>query len=89
MANNCEYYSNKEIDMPLAEILPGERCLVVRIALQDAKLRKHLEDLGIITGAALTALSYSDGNVIVRVCDSRIALNGDVARSIIVSKRSA
>lgn len=59
--------------------------LVIRIAAEP-KLRKHLENLGIMTGAELTPLSFSDGNMIVRVHDSRLAIDRDLAQSIIVSK---
>ena len=73
--------------MPLAFAAPGETMLVIRVTSPDVKLRKHLEDIGIVSGAELTPLSYSDGNMIVRVHDSRIALNSDVAKNIIVGKR--
>lgn len=75
--------------MPLALAAPGETMLVIRVTSTDVKLRKHLEDIGIVSGAELTPLSYSDGNMIVRVHDSRIALNSDVAKNIIVGKRPA
>lgn len=74
--------------MPLAQAVAGEPMLVVRVAA-DVKTRRHLENLGIMTGAELTALSYSEGNMIVRVHDSRIAINSEVAQNIIVTKRPA
>lgn len=73
--------------MPLAQAQTGEAMLVVRIAA-DQKTRKHLQNLGIISGAELTPLSFADGNMIVRVRDSRIALDRDLAQSILVRKRS-
>ena len=73
--------------MPLAQAPKGETMLVIRVASSDVKLRKHLENLGIMTGAELTPLSDADGNMIVRVHDSRIAINSDVAQNIIVSRR--
>ena len=74
--------------MSLSQAEVGKSMLVVRVSV-DAKLRKHLESLGIMTGAELTPLSYSDGNMIVRIHDSRIAINSDVANNISVIKRSA
>ncbi|MDE6294173.1 MAG: ferrous iron transport protein A [Clostridiales bacterium] len=72
--------------MPLNQAQAGETMLVIRVAA-DPKLRKHLENLGIMTGAELTPLSYSDGNMIVRVHDSRIAINKEMAQNIIVGRR--
>ncbi len=72
--------------MPLGQAPQGETMLVVRVAA-DAKTRRHLENLGIMSGAELTPLSFADGNMIVRVRDSRIAINSDVANNILVRKR--
>lgn len=72
--------------MPLLLAREGETMLVIRVAAEP-KTRKHLENLGIMTGALLTPLSCSDGNMIVRVHDSRIALNKELAQSIIVGRR--
>ncbi|MCH5155090.1 MAG: ferrous iron transport protein A [Clostridiales bacterium] len=72
--------------MPLIEAREGETMLVIRVAAEP-KVRKHLENLGIMTGALLTPLSHSDGNMIVRVHDSRIAINRELAQSIHVGRR--
>ena len=74
--------------MSLIQAPQGESMTVVRVAA-DEKTRKHLQKLGIISGAELTPLSFSDGNMIVRVRDSRIAVNRDVAENIIVRKSFA
>lgn len=63
----------------------GESMLVIRIATDD-KTRRHLENLGIMSGAEVTSLSRNDGNTIVRVRDSRIALNKEIANGILVRK---
>lgn len=71
--------------MPLAQAPQGESMSVIRV-IGDFKTRRHLENLGIMSGAELTKLSVSDGNMIVRVRDSRIALNRDMAENILVRK---
>ena len=71
--------------MSLIQAPQGESITVVRIAA-DEKRRKHLQDLGIVSGAQLTPLSFSDGSMIVCVRDSRIAVNRDIAENIIVRK---
>lgn len=73
--------------MPLAQAPQGEKLLVIRVASADVKLRKHLENLGIRAGAELTPLALSEGNMILRVHDSRIAIDREVAQNIIVTKR--
>lgn len=72
--------------MPLNQAKPGESMLVIRIAAEP-KLRKHLENLGIVTGAELMPLALSDGNMIVRVYDSRVAIDRNLAKNIIVNRR--
>ncbi len=71
--------------MSLIQAPQGESITVVRVAA-DEKTRKHLQDLGIVSGAQLTPLSFSDGSMIVRVRDSRITVNRDIAENIIVRK---
>ena len=77
--------------MSLIQAPQGESITVVRVAA-DEKTRKHLQDLGIMSGAQLTPLSFSDGSMIVRVRDSRIGAdeiiypNRDIAENIIVRK---
>ncbi len=74
--------------MSLFQAPQGESITVVRVEA-DAKTRRHLENLGIMSGAQLTPLSLSDGNMIVRVHDARIAVNREVAENIIVRKSFA
>ena len=48
-------------------------------------LRKHLETLGILPGEKITPLNSRAGDLIVRVRDSRLALNRGLASKILVS----
>ncbi len=63
----------------------GESMLVIRVAA-DGKTRRHLENLGIMSGAEVMPVARNDGNTIVRVHDSRIALNRETANGILVRK---
>ncbi len=72
--------------MPLARAILGQSMLVIRVKSTDVKLRRHLENLGIMSGAELTPLSFADGNMIIKVHDSRIAIDRDVAENIMVTK---
>lgn len=68
--------------MPLPIAPVGEELTVKKILLGERE-RRHFESLGIAVGAQLWLLS-SEGAVIVRVKDGRLALNRDVAMKIIV-----
>ncbi len=68
--------------MPLPIAPVGEELTVKKILLGERE-RRHFESLGIAVGAQLQLLS-SEGAVIVRVKDGRLALNRDVAMKIIV-----
>lgn len=69
--------------MPLALAKQGDVLRVVKVS-GDNGVCRHLENLGITSGAEITLLSFDKGNMIVRVRDSRLALDRNVARSIIV-----
>lgn len=71
--------------MPLA-IAPTDTALrVLRIAA-DAKSKKHLETLGILLGGEICLVNCRDGDLLVRVKESRLALNRDLAMKIFVQE---
>ena len=69
--------------MPLNVALPGEENVIRKIG-GSPEVKKHLEDLGFVVGGTVTLLSVFNGNVIVGVKASRIALDADMARRIMV-----
>lgn len=71
--------------MPLGVAPIGKSLLVVRIAADD-KTKRHLENLGILSGAMLKVLSESNGNVILEVKDGRLAINTGTAMQIMVKE---
>lgn len=48
------------------------------------EVKKHLENLGFNVGGEVSIVSMLDGNVIVKVKESRIALSDELARKIMV-----
>ena len=52
--------------------------------LVEMKTRRFLANLGFVAGAEVVVLSKIGGNVIVNVKDSRVAVNEDMARHIMV-----
>jgi len=47
-------------------------------------VKKHLEELGFVAGDTVTIVSSLNGNVIVKVKESRVAISEEMARKIMV-----
>jgi ferrous iron transport protein A len=71
------------IMMPLTLAGVGEVNTIRRIGGNE-ETRRFLENLGFVAGSEITVLSAIEGNVIVNIKDSRIAINKDMARHIMV-----
>ena len=69
--------------MPLTFAEPGERNIVKRVGGND-EVRKHLADLGFVVGSEVAVVSSINGNVIVNVKESRVAISEEMARRIMV-----
>ena len=61
----------------------GETNIISRIGGNEGT-RRFLANLGFVAGAEVVVLSKIGGNVIVNVKDSRVAVNEDMARHIMV-----
>ncbi len=69
--------------MPLALANIGEENTVKKISgNQDVK--QHLENLGFVVGGNVTVITALNGNVIVKVKESRVAISEEMARKIMV-----
>ena len=69
--------------MPLNLAEKGSPQIIKRIG-GSPEIKKHLEDLGFNVGGEVTVVNALGGNLIIKVKDSRIALNADLARKIMV-----
>lgn len=69
--------------MPLTIAAIGETNTILRVKGND-ETKRFLENLGFVAGAEVTVLSGIGGNVIVNVKDSRVAINADMARHIMI-----
>ena len=69
--------------MPLTMLNIGETGKIKRIGGNE-ETRRFLANLGFVQGAEVTVLSAIGGNVIVNIKDSRVAINKDMARHIMV-----
>ena len=69
--------------IPLALAQAGEKQKIQKISGND-KVRQHLLELGLVTGAVVTIVSSENDNVILAVGESRVAVGADLARRIMV-----
>lgn len=69
--------------IPLTYATPGEESIVRKVG-GNPDVKRHLENLGITPGGSVTLISVLDGNVIVKVKESRIALNEEMARKVMI-----
>ncbi len=69
--------------MPLNLAPPGEENIIRKIG-GNPEIKRHLEDLGFVVGGTVSLISVLNGNVIVKVKDSRVAIDGELAHRIMV-----
>ena len=69
--------------MPLSMVKPGETNTIKKVGGKE-ETRKFLENLGFETGGEVTVVSEIEGNLIVNVKDSRVAIGKDMANRIMV-----
>ncbi len=69
--------------LPLCLADPGEELMIKKVG-GSAEIKKHLEDLGFTVGGSVTVVNKLGENVIVKIKDSRLAINEDMARKIMV-----
>ena len=69
--------------MPLTMATMGEVNKIVKVGGNE-ETRRFLENLGFVAGTEITVVSSIGGSLIVNVKDSRIAVNEDMARHIVI-----
>lgn len=69
--------------MPLSMMEAGEPNVIKKVGGKE-ETRRFLENLGFVVGGTVTVISETDGNMIVNVKDSRVAIGKDMANKIIV-----
>lgn len=69
--------------MPLTFVKEGEPASIKKVGGKE-EIRQFLENLGFVTGAAVTVISTVGGNLIVNIKDSRVAIGKEMASRIMV-----
>ena len=70
--------------MPLTMAPVGQAGEIQRVGGND-ETKRFLANLGFVVGSEVTVISAIGGNVIVNIKDSRVAINQDMARHIMVA----
>ena len=69
--------------MPLMLANVDEEYTIKKIG-GSPEVKKHLENLGFVVGGTITVVSSINGNQIVKVKESRVAINDERARRIMI-----
>ncbi len=69
--------------MPITMANAGDRVIIQEITGSD-EIRQHLAELGFVVDSDVTVVSEIDGNLILQVKDSRIAIGKSMANRILV-----
>lgn len=71
--------------MPLSMFCSGESGMIHRISGRD-DTKRFLKNLGFVEGNSVTVINRVEGNMIVSVKDSRIAIGKNMANKIMVER---
>lgn len=69
--------------MPLIFASIGEDNRIKRIS-GNPEIKKHLENLGFVTGGNIKVIASTAGNIIVNVKEARIAISKEMAQKIMI-----
>lgn len=81
--NTPEQKGKKLMSMPLSMVKAGEANVIRKVGGKE-ETKRFLENLGFVAGGEVTVISEIQGNLIVNVKDSRVAIGRDMANKIIV-----
>lgn len=69
--------------MPLTLASVGTESIIRKIG-GSPEVKKHLENLGFVVGGSVTVINTINGNVIVNVKDTRVAVSREMAMKIMI-----
>ncbi len=69
--------------MPLTLANSNEDYTIMRIG-GNPEIKRHLENLGFISGERITVINIVDGNLIVNVKETRVAISREMAQKIMI-----
>ena len=69
--------------LPLTFVKTGDIAKVIKVSGRD-NVKKHLADLGFVDGTIVNVISSHDGDIILNVKDSRLAVTREMADKIMI-----
>lgn len=69
--------------MPITLASPGEELMIRKLGGNN-ETRRFLESLGFVVGSNVTVVSEINGDIIVKVKGSRVAVSEEMARRVMV-----
>lgn len=69
--------------MPLSMVEVGQKVSVMRVGGTPA-IKQRLADLGFVDGTQIDIIQSQDGNMIIKVKDSKLAITKEMANKIVV-----
>ena len=69
--------------LPLSYATPGETNVIRKVS-SNPEVKKHLEDMGFVVGAPIIVVSAINGNLIVNVKNTKVALDKELAAKIMI-----
>ncbi len=69
--------------MPLVFANIGEENIIKKVG-GSPEVKKHLENLGFVTGGSVKVINTIGGNLIVNVKEARVAVSREMAQKIMV-----
>ena len=69
--------------IPLTYADLGEENVILKIGGKP-EIKKHLEDMGFVAGSIIRVVSSVNGNLIVNVKDTKVALDKELATKIMI-----
>ena len=69
--------------MPFVFADVGESYIIKKVS-GSPELKEHMENLGFVPGAEITAVTQTGGNLIVNIKESRVAVSEEMAKKIFV-----
>lgn len=69
--------------MPLLLANVGEENMIKKVG-GSPEVKKHLENLGFVAGGNVRIITAINGNLIVNIMDSRVAINREMAGKIMI-----
>ena len=69
--------------LPLTFVKTGDLVKVIKVNGRD-NVKKHLADLGFVDGTIVNVISSHDGDIILNVKDSRLAVTREMADKVMI-----